>query len=163
MLSNRKTASKTIFFLIAVITVISLIAGMPGCNTSTPKPLPYQKRLKVATTTSLYHTGLWRDLEFMFEEQYNVELDVVYAGTGIALEYGRKGLVDVVTVHSKADEERFVAKLRDLGFSGVEVIDSPLQNPIPYQDEWSTWSLGNLQVFGQLILPWKMVHAWRDS
>ncbi len=61
------------------------------------------------------------------------------------------------------DEERFTGKLRDLGFSRIEVVESPLQNPIPYQDEWSTWSLGDRQVFGQMILPWKMIHAQRDA
>jgi tungstate transport system substrate-binding protein len=44
----------------------------------------------------------------MFEEEYDVELDVLYAGTGIALEYGRRGDVDVITVHSKSREEEFV-------------------------------------------------------
>ncbi|MBA7635737.1 Tungstate-binding protein TupA [subsurface metagenome] len=64
----------------------------------------------MATTTSLYDTGLWEYLEPMFEEKYSVELDVMYAGTGKALEYGRRGDVDIITVHAKADEERFVAE-----------------------------------------------------
>jgi tungstate transport system substrate-binding protein len=46
----------------------------------------------------------------MFEEQYDVELDIMYAGTGKALEYGRRGDVDVITVHSKAREEEFIAE-----------------------------------------------------
>jgi len=46
----------------------------------------------------------------MFEEEYDVELDVLYAGTGIALEYGRRGDVDVITVHSKSRELDFVAE-----------------------------------------------------
>jgi len=40
---------------------------------------------------------------------------VLYAGTGIALEYGRRGDVDVITVHSKKREEEFISQ----GF-GVE-------------------------------------------
>lgn len=74
------------------------------------EPLPPQDRLHVATTTSLYDTGLWGYLEPMFEERYDVELDILYAGTGIALEYGRRGDVDVITVHSKSREEQFVAE-----------------------------------------------------
>jgi len=46
----------------------------------------------------------------MFEEKYSIEMDVMYAGTGKALEYGRRGDVDVITVHSKAREEQFVAE-----------------------------------------------------
>ena len=82
----------------------------PGTNVGAAAPLPPQERLHVATTTSLYDTGLWGYLEPMFEEKYGVELDVLYAGTGIALEYGRRGDVDVITVHSKSRELDFVAE-----------------------------------------------------
>jgi tungstate transport system substrate-binding protein len=64
----------------------------------------------MATTTSLYDTGLWGYLEPIFEEEYNIELDILYAGTGKALEYGRRGDVDIITVHSKAREEQFIAE-----------------------------------------------------
>jgi len=76
-------------------------------NESVP-PRPSASRLRVATTTSLYDTGLWSYLEPMFEEEYGVELDVLYAGTGKALEWGRRGDVDVITVHSRTREEQFV-------------------------------------------------------
>ncbi len=65
-------------------------------------------RLKVATTTSLDNTGLWETLEPMFEEENDVDLDIVAVGTGIALEYGRNGDVDVITVHSKSREIEYV-------------------------------------------------------
>jgi len=81
-----------------------------GCAASTASPLPAQQRLRVATTTSLYDTGLWGYLEPMFEKKYSVELDVMYAGTGKALEYGRRGDVDIITVHSRAREEKFIAE-----------------------------------------------------
>lgn len=73
------------------------------------EPMQSVERLRVATTTSLYDTGLWGYLEPMFEEMYGVELDILYAGTGKALEWGMRGDVDVITVHSKAREEAFVA------------------------------------------------------
>ena len=66
-------------------------------------------RFKIATTTSLYDTGLWYHLEPIFEELANVEMDIVYAGTGIALEYGRRGDVDAIIVHDKAREDVFLA------------------------------------------------------
>ena len=96
--------------LVAVVVLTSLVIGMAGCGASTATPLPPQERLRVATTTSLYDTGLWGYLEPMFEEKYGVALDILYAGTGIALEYGRRGDVDVIIVHSKAREEKFVAE-----------------------------------------------------
>ncbi len=96
-------------WLVTVLILSVLLAGIIGCAPSTALPLPSQQRLRVATTTSLYDTGLWGYLEPMFEEEYGVELDVMYAGTGKALEYGRRGDVDVITVHSRAREEQFVA------------------------------------------------------
>jgi tungstate transport system substrate-binding protein len=83
---------------------VVVLGGCDGVGALKP-----QERLRVATTTSLYDTGLWSYLEPMFEDEYDVELDVIYAGTGIALEYGRRGDVDVITVHSKSREFEFVA------------------------------------------------------
>ncbi|MFC1915475.1 substrate-binding domain-containing protein [Chloroflexota bacterium] len=107
---NDEKQGKIVSTLIALIIMASLVLGMMGCATSSEaSPLPPQPRLRVATTTSLYDTGLWGYLEPMFEERYNVELDVMYAGTGKALEYGRRGDVDIITVHSKVREEKFIA------------------------------------------------------
>ena len=98
--------------VITLVTIASLIAVIASCTSSatTAAPLTPQQRLRVATTTSLYDTGLWGYLEPMFEEKYDVELDIMYAGTGKALEYGTRGDVDIITVHSKAREEQFIAE-----------------------------------------------------
>ena len=96
--------------LVAMAMLIVVVVGVVGCGPSAASPLPPQERLRVATTTSLYDTGLWGYLEPMFEEEYGVELDILYAGTGIALEYGRRGDVDVIAVHSKSREEQYVAE-----------------------------------------------------
>jgi tungstate transport system substrate-binding protein len=92
--------NRAIGSLMAGIALLSLIGGMAGCATSA---------VRVATTTSLYDTGLWSYLEPKFEKKYGVELDIIYTGTGKALEYGRRGDVDVIVIHSKAREEQFVA------------------------------------------------------
>ncbi len=117
--------NKIVNSLVSVLLFTSLIVGMvgvvgctggevdiePPTNVESSGALLSPKvRLRVATTTSLYDTGLWGYLESMFEEQYGVEVDVLYAGTGIALEYGRRGDVDVITVHSKTREEQFVSE-----------------------------------------------------
>ena len=91
---------KMALVLLATLVIASLLVSFVGCG---------QSRLRVATTTSLYDTGLWDYLAPMFEEKYGVELDVIYAGTGIAIEYGMNGDVDIITVHSKSREEQFVA------------------------------------------------------
>lgn len=91
---------RVIFAILATLVITSLLIGFVGCG---------QPRLKVATTTSLYDSGLWDYLEPFFEEEYGVKLDIIYAGTGIALEYGMRGDVDIIAVHSESREEQFVA------------------------------------------------------
>ena len=98
--------------IISTLAVLMMVLGSLGaltaCEETTGAPMKAQARLQVATTTSLYDTGLWGYLEPMFEEEYDVELDVLYAGTGKALEWGQRGDVDVITVHSKSREQQFV-------------------------------------------------------
>jgi tungstate transport system substrate-binding protein len=105
-----KDRNKIVSALVIMAILVGLISALVGCaSSSEAAPLPAQQRLRVATTTSLYDTGLWGYLEPMFEDRYNIELDIMYAGTGKALEYGERGDVDIITVHSKAREEAFVA------------------------------------------------------
>ena len=101
---------KVTYCFLGILVLLGLLATTIGCTAQGAEPLPPQQRLRVATTTSLYDTGLWGYLEPMFEKEYGVEMDIIYAGTGIALEYGRRGDVDVITVHSKTHEEQFVAE-----------------------------------------------------
>ena len=92
--------------ILAGLVVIGLLASLVGCAgypVATPKA-----RFKIATTTSLYDTGLWSYLEPLFEEKENVELDIVYAGTGAALNQGKSGNVDAVIVHDPDQEKPFV-------------------------------------------------------
>lgn len=108
---------KTVYGLLSMLMIACLALGSFACSSTGPagdneedtieKQDP-ATRVRIATTTSLYDTGLWAVLEPMFEEDYDVELDVLYAGTGIAIEYGKRGDVDVIAVHSKSREISFV-------------------------------------------------------
>ena len=101
---------KKISVLLIMVTLLSLIAGLLGCTAQADvKPLPPQERLRVATTTSLYDTGLWGYLEPMFEQKYNVAVDVLSLGSGAAFEYAQRGDVDVITIHDKPNELKFVS------------------------------------------------------
>jgi tungstate transport system substrate-binding protein len=99
--------------LLGILILLSLVFGTIGCTAEEPaSEYPLHDplvRFKIATTTSLYDTGLWYHLEPIFEELANVEMDIVYAGTGIALEYGRRGDVDAIIVHDRAREDQFIA------------------------------------------------------
>lgn len=101
---------KTVYLLAAVALIAGIVLGGMACSSEDLGALaPAASRLRVATTTSLYDTGLWTYLEPRFEKMYNVELDVIAVGSGAAMNYGRNGDVDVLTVHSKADELKFIA------------------------------------------------------
>ena len=102
------------YSFVTVTAVVSLLVGCAPFTQPEPSAPQYplhaaETRFKIATTTSLYDTGLWYYLEPMFEEYADVEMDIIYAGTGIALEYGRKGDVDAVIVHDRAAEYKFIA------------------------------------------------------
>jgi len=83
--------SKILLFGIIGLLIVSLLVSIAGCAAQGSEPLPPMPRLRVATTTSLYDTGLWGYLEPMFEEKYNVELDILSLGSGAAFEYAKRG------------------------------------------------------------------------
>jgi len=84
---------------------LSIISFLLGCS-----DIPSQtKVLRLATTTSTRDSGLLDLLIPVFEQQQNVRVDVVAAGTGKALKLGEAGDVDVVLVHARAAEDAFIA------------------------------------------------------
>jgi tungstate transport system substrate-binding protein len=66
--------------------------------------------ITVASTTSTEQSGLFRHLLPTFEQKSGIQVRVVALGTGQALDMGRRGDADVVFVHAKALEEKFVAE-----------------------------------------------------
>jgi tungstate transport system substrate-binding protein len=131
-----KKVSKIAGILLIAVLLVGLVPVIAGCTEEEPAPAPAPApapspapapapaperetkyalhdpltRFKIATTTSLYDTGLWYYLEPIFEKKEGVEMDIIYAGTGIALEYGRRGDVDAVIVHDKAAEDKFIGE-----------------------------------------------------
>ena len=65
--------------------------------------------LQLATTTSTENSGLLNAILPLFEAKYDTRVRVVSVGSGKAMKLGENGDVDVVLVHSRADEEKFVA------------------------------------------------------
>ncbi len=91
------------------------------------------KEITLATTTSVNDSGLMDYLTPMFEKETGYTLDVVSQGTGQALQTGRDGNADILLIHAKADEEKFVEE--GYGLERVEimynyfVIVGPSDNP----------------------------------
>jgi tungstate transport system substrate-binding protein len=69
-----------------------------------------QKFITVASTTSTEQSGLFKHLLPIFEKKTGIDVRVVALGTGQALDMGRRGDADVVFVHARELEEKFVAE-----------------------------------------------------
>src|SRR6185369_3021505 len=93
--SNMKSLNR---FLLAITALVVLAAGVHA-----------EDRLKMSTTTSTQDSGLLKVLLPPFEQKNNVKVDVVAVGTGQALKLGEAGDVDVVFVHARKLEDKFVA------------------------------------------------------
>ncbi|MBI2310957.1 MAG: extracellular solute-binding protein [Betaproteobacteria bacterium] len=65
--------------------------------------------IRLATTTSTDNSGLLKYLLPQFEAKHGAKVRVIAVGTGKALKLGENGDVDVVLVHARPDEVRFVA------------------------------------------------------
>ena len=64
--------------------------------------------LRLATTTSTDNSGLLGYLLPKFEAAYGIKVRVISVGTGKALKLAENGDVDVILVHSRPDEDRFI-------------------------------------------------------
>jgi len=64
--------------------------------------------LRLATTTSTADSGLLDAILPVFEQQTGAKVEVVAVGTGQALELGANGDADVVLVHARSREDKFV-------------------------------------------------------
>jgi tungstate transport system substrate-binding protein len=68
------------------------------------------KSIVVSSTTSTQDSGLFGYLLPLFKQKTGIEVKVVAQGTGQALDTGRRGDADVVFVHAKSAEEKFLAE-----------------------------------------------------
>ena len=71
------------------------------------------KSIVVSSTTSTQDSGLFGHILPLFKAKTGIDVKVVAQGTGQALDTGRRGDADVVFVHAKSAEEKFLAE----GFS----------------------------------------------
>src|SRR3954447_22241415 len=72
--------------------------------------LAQEKTIIVASTTSTQDSGLFGHILPLFKTKTGVDVKVLSQGTGQALDTGRRGDADVVFVHAKPQEEKFVAE-----------------------------------------------------
>jgi tungstate transport system substrate-binding protein len=111
--------SKRLLLALAVIGVLLTAMLFAGCTTPATPPTTVtptatttpaqQQDLLIATTTSLYDTGLLDYLAGIFGPANNANLRITAKGTGQALELGQNGDVDTVMVHDRVREDAFLA------------------------------------------------------
>ena len=100
------------------LTILAIV--LAACATATPaptqppaaqptKPAASGCTLRLATTTSTADSGLLTFILPDFEKKFNCKVDTVAVGTGQAIEIGAKGDADVLLVHARAQEDKFVA------------------------------------------------------
>ena len=89
--------------LLAISLTVATMALAPGIAPA------QEKFIVVASTTSTEQSGLFSHLLPAFEKKTGIKVRVVAVGTGQALDQGRRGDADVVFVHDKPAEEKFVA------------------------------------------------------
>jgi tungstate transport system substrate-binding protein len=99
------------------------LVGAIGAALLLAQAVAQEKSIVVASTTSTQDSGLFEYLLPIFQHRTGIAVKVVAQGTGQALDTGRRGDADVVFVHAKSAEEKFLAEGQ-----GVK------RNPVMYND-----------------------------
>jgi tungstate transport system substrate-binding protein len=81
---------------------VALLAALPA--------LAQEKFIVVASTTSTEQSGLFGYILPVFQKKTGIQARVVALGTGQALDLARRGDADVVFVHARSAEEKFLAE-----------------------------------------------------
>jgi tungstate transport system substrate-binding protein len=88
---------------IIAVAAAALIAGLSAAAAQ-------DKSIVVSSTTSTQDSGLFGHILPIFKAKTGIDVKVVSQGTGQALDTGRRGDADVVFVHAKSAEEKFIAE-----------------------------------------------------
>jgi len=91
--------------LLSVVMALCL-----GAIASYAPAMAQDRSIVVASTTSTQDSGLFGYLLPIFKAKTGIEVKVIAQGTGQALDTARRGDADVVFVHAKAQEEKFLAE-----------------------------------------------------
>jgi tungstate transport system substrate-binding protein len=87
-----------------------LLLVFGSSNVFAVKPVPKQKNIILATTTSTQDTGLLDVLIPVFEKEAGYFVKTIAVGSGQAMAMGQKGEADVLLVHSPDAEKKFMSE-----------------------------------------------------
>jgi tungstate transport system substrate-binding protein len=108
---------KSLLRAFSVLLAVALIAPGPA------RAAQPDRSIVVASTTSTQDSGLFDYLLPIVKKRTGITVKVVAQGTGQALDTGRRGDADVVFVHAKSAELKFLAEG-----------ESPKRYPVMYND-----------------------------
>lgn len=94
----------------ALIRRFSILVSVALALTASAEGAGADRFITVSSTTSTENSGLFKEILPKFKAETGIEVRVVAQGTGQALETGRRCDADVVFVHDRSSEEKFVAE-----------------------------------------------------
>jgi tungstate transport system substrate-binding protein len=106
-----------------------VVAAIGGAAIAAAPVFAQDKFITVASTTSTENSGLFKAILPVFEKQTGIQVRVVALGTGQALDLARRGDADVLFVHNKRAEEKFVAEGYGIDRNDVMYNDFVLVGP----------------------------------
>jgi tungstate transport system substrate-binding protein len=98
---GRRIAFK---LFVSITLILTLILSLSACGSKA------DKELILATTTSVNDSGLMDYLKPVFEKETGLTLKIISQGTGQAVKTGQDGNADVLLIHDKTSEEKFVSE-----------------------------------------------------
>lgn len=134
----------------ATLTTIILVAG-------TIVYIHYfaKRRLIISTTTSLYDTGLLDIIEKDYEATHPVDIQIISAGTGIAIQHAQNGDADVILVHSPSMEKTFLEQgygvnRKIIAYNFFTII-GPASDPAGIKGKNATEALKRIVAYGESL------------
>ena len=134
--------------IVAVLATIIVIAG-----TIVYFDFFARRSLRISTTTSLFDTGLLDEVTKQYEATHTVDLSIISAGTGIALQQAQAGDADIVLVHSPSQELTFLtngyAVCRRIIAYNYFTIVGPTEDPAGITGKNATEALKSILSYGR--------------
>jgi tungstate transport system substrate-binding protein len=128
------------FFLVFFTAILLLVAFViPGTA---------KEQLTLASTTSTLDSGLFDVLIPPFEKKFDIQVKVIAVGTGQAIRLARDGNADVLLVHDRASEDKFVAD--GYGVKRLDVMHNDFVVVGPKEDPAGIKGLKAIEAFKKL-------------
>jgi tungstate transport system substrate-binding protein len=138
---KMKKNVKMMYVMLAALMLSGFSVFARGAKEQKPSDaVPVKGKIILSTTTSTQDSGLLGFLLPVFTKETGWEVDTIAVGTGAALKMGQDGEADVLLVHAKAQEEKFVAdgfgvKRFDVMYNDFLVVGPDAKSPVAYNQD----------------------------